>query len=80
MRWRASQRGIEIFALEVTLSGNLRDPFVFFGTAPEGDAALAAIDGRLFIDADTDEETLAELWREVQARSPILASSATPSP
>jgi uncharacterized OsmC-like protein/TusA-related sulfurtransferase len=80
LRWRASLRGIEIYALEVTLTTKLHDPFVFLGLAQGKRAGLQAIEGRLFLDCDADEETLIELWDEVQQRSPILDSLKSPIP
>ena len=80
LRWRASLRGIEIYALEVTLTAKLQDPFVFLGLADEERAGLHGVEGKLFLDCDADEPTLVELWEEVQRRSPILDSLRSPIP
>ena len=83
MRWRAVRRGIEVFELEVTLRAKLSDPLVFLGLAEpsaESSAGLAAVEGRLFIDADSDDATLDALWRETLERSPVAATLQRPIP
>jgi len=83
MRWRAVRRGIEVFELEVALRAKLADPLVFLGLSEPSDTAsagLAAVEGRLFIDAEADDATLDALWRETLARSPVAASLQRPVP
>lgn len=85
MRWRAVRRGIEVFELEVSLRARLSDPLVFLGLAEPDDsqrgrASLAGVEGRLFIDADADDDVLDELWREALRRSPVAASFEAPIP
>ena len=80
MRWRASTRGIEIYAMEVSLTAKLQDPFVFLGTSDGEHAGLQGVEGRLFIDCDAEDSTLNDLWSEVQRRSPIFASLRSPIP
>ena len=80
LRWRASQRGIEVFELEVQLSARLSDPFVFLGTSDGPSAGLEGIQGRLFVDADADDALLEQLWRDTLARSPVTASLRDPLP
>ncbi|HRV82468.1 MAG: OsmC family protein [Planctomycetes bacterium] len=80
LRWRASQRGIAIYALEVTLTAKLHDPFVYLGLSEGEHAGLQQVEGRLFLDSDADEAVLLELWDEVQRRSPLLDSLRSPIP
>ena len=71
-RWRASGRGIEIRNLEAALEGRPEDIAVFLGLASK-DAPIGAgeIKGRVFADADADEEALSDLWSETIDRCPI---------
>lgn len=80
LRWRASQQGIEIYALEVTLTAPLADPFVYLGLSDQGRAGLGAIEGKLFLDCEAEEEVLRRLWKEVTRRSPMLDTLQSPIP
>ncbi len=72
LRWRASRRGLQIRNLEVALRASANNILVFLGIeGEEGHPGLERIEGRLFIDADVEDETLEELWRETLSRSPL---------
>jgi uncharacterized OsmC-like protein/TusA-related sulfurtransferase len=73
-QWRASQRGIEVRNLEVSLQAQADNILVFLGLEDEGHPGLKRIDGRLYVDADGDEEALQELWQETLRRSPVTQS------
>lgn len=73
-RWRASRRGIQVRNLEVSLQARAENILVFLGVEEQGHPGMQAIEGRLFIDADGDEEVLHELWQETLRRSPVTQS------
>ena len=73
-QWRASQRGIEVRNLEVSLQAQADNILVFLGLEEEGHPGLKQIEGRLYIDADGDEDVLQELWQETLRRSPVTQS------
>src|SRR5262245_33175856 len=73
-QWRASQRGIAIRNLEVSLQAQAENILVFLGLEEQGHPGLKQIDGRLYIDADANEEALRELWQETIKRSPVTQS------
>jgi uncharacterized OsmC-like protein len=73
-QWRASQRGIEVRNLEVSLQAQADNILVFLGLEEQGHPGLKQIEGRLYIDADGDEEALQELWHETLRRSPVTQS------
>jgi len=74
MRWRATRKGIEVFELEVSLKARSDNILVFLGIEDEGHPGLSQVSGRLFIDADADEDVLDELWQETLSGSPVAQS------
>jgi uncharacterized OsmC-like protein/TusA-related sulfurtransferase len=73
-QWRASQRGIAVRNLEVSLQARADNILVFLGLEEQGHPGMQQIDGRLYVDADSDEEVLQELWQETVRRSPVTQS------
>jgi uncharacterized OsmC-like protein/TusA-related sulfurtransferase len=73
-QWRASQRGMKVRNLEVSLQAQADNILVFLGLQEEGHPGLKHIQGRLYVDADGDEDTLQELWQETLRRSPVTQS------
>jgi uncharacterized OsmC-like protein/TusA-related sulfurtransferase len=73
-QWRASRRGIEVRNLEVSLQAQADNILVFLGLEEQGHPGMKTIDGRLYVDADGDDETLRELWQETLTRSPVAQS------
>jgi len=80
MRWRAGRRGVEVRELEVSLKARCDDALAFLGLSSAGHAGLAAVEGRLFVEAEADDELLEELWRETLERSPVAQSLLRPVP
>jgi hypothetical protein len=73
-QWRASQRGFAVRNLEVSLRAQAENILVFLGLEDEGHPGLKQLDGRLYVDADGDEDVLQELWQETLRRSPVTQS------
>jgi TusA-related sulfurtransferase/uncharacterized OsmC-like protein len=73
-QWRASQRGLEVRNLEVSLQAQADNILVFLGLEEQGHPGLKQIEGRLYIDADGDEDVLQALWQETLRRSPVTQS------
>jgi len=73
-QWRASRRSIQVFNLEVSLQARADNILVFLGLEDEGHPGLGEITGRIFVDADADEEELRALWEETVLRSPVTQS------
>lgn len=73
-QWRASRRGIEVRNLEVSLQAQADNILVFLGLEEQGHPGMKKIEGRLYVDADGDEEVLQELWQETLRRSPVTQS------
>lgn len=68
----ASQRGVVIDALEMTLSGHLENPLVYLGViGEEGDPGFAEITGTFYVSADADEDALRDIWQTTLERSPV---------
>lgn len=80
MRWRATRRGIDVFHLEVSLRARADNILVFLGIETTGHPGLRSVVGRLFVDADADDEVLAELWNETLNGSPVAQTLARPIP
>ncbi len=69
---QAEKRQIEVYDMEATLSGRLDNVLVHLGVIGEtGHAGLARVDGKIYLSADTDAPTVAELWRAATERSPL---------
>lgn len=74
LQWRLSQKQIEVFNLEVTLSARAENILVFLGIEDEGEPGFAAVEGAVYVDADTDADTLKALWEETLRRSPVAST------
>lgn len=72
---RASQRGLQVDELEISLAGEIDDIFVFLGVEDEqkedGHAGFRRISGTLYVASDEDDDALEALWREVLDASPV---------
>jgi uncharacterized OsmC-like protein len=69
----APRFGVSIDALEISLSGQLNNSLTLLGVIGEaGHPGLETIEGRIYITAEADEETLEQVWRSVQERSPLI--------
>jgi TusA-related sulfurtransferase/uncharacterized OsmC-like protein len=73
-QWRASRRGLEVRNLEVSLQAQAENILVFLGLEEQGHPGLKTIEGRLYVDADGDEDVLQEIWQETLKRSPVTQS------
>jgi TusA-related sulfurtransferase/uncharacterized OsmC-like protein len=73
-QWRASRRGLEVRNLEVSLHAQAENILVFLGLEEQGHPGLKTIEGRLYVDADGDEDVLQEIWQETLKRSPVTQS------
>jgi len=70
-QWRASQRGIPIQNLEISLKARSDNILVFLGLEDQGHPGLQRIEGTLYVEADAEEEALQALWEETLLRSPV---------
>lgn len=68
---RASQRKIEIDEIEIALSGQIDNIFVFLGTEQIGHSGFTEISGTLYVKSSADEEILQELWNDTLIASPV---------
>ncbi len=68
---RASQQKIEIDALEISLSGQIDNIFVFLGTEQSGHSGFKEIRGTIYVASDADDEVLETLWEETLTASPV---------
>ena len=73
-QWRASRKGIEVRDLEVSLRAKASNILVFLGMEDEGNPGLAEVSGRIYVDADGEDEALLALWDETVLRSPVAQS------
>jgi uncharacterized OsmC-like protein/TusA-related sulfurtransferase len=73
-QWRASRRGLEVRNLEVSLQAQADNILVFLGLGEQGHPGMKKIEGRLYVDADGDDDILQELWQETLRRSPVTQS------
>lgn len=67
----ASKRGVSLRALEVTVDGRIDNILTFLGLSEDGHPGYREIVARAFVDADVDDATLAAIWRDTLASSPV---------
>jgi TusA-related sulfurtransferase/uncharacterized OsmC-like protein len=79
-QWRASRRGIAVRHVEIALQAQAANILVFLGLEEEGHPGLKGIEGRLYVDADGDDEVLQEIWADTLRRSPVTQSLARQVP
>ena len=75
---RASQHNITIDEMEISLSGQIDNIFVFLGTEQTGHSGFKSISGTLYVQADADEDVLQELWQATLAASPVTNTLTRP--
>ena len=73
---RESMRaGVKIHDAEMAVSAYLDNPLVALGVVgEEGTAAVASLNGSLYVSSDADAETLASLWSVALERAPVHAT------
>jgi uncharacterized OsmC-like protein len=67
----ATKRGVKLRNFEITLDGRLLNILTFLGMSTDGHPGFHEVVARAYVDADTDDETLKEIWRDTVASSPI---------
>lgn len=67
----ATKRGVRLRNLEVTLDGRIDNILTFLGLSEQGHPGYREIVARAFVDAEADDETLRDIWRETVASSPV---------
>jgi uncharacterized OsmC-like protein len=70
----ASQRGVKIDELEITLGGKINNIFVFLGAETEGHSGFDEITGVAYASSMADEGTLEEIWKETLRVSPVMTT------
>lgn len=68
----ASRRNIHIDVLEISLSGQIENIFVFLGAEQSGHSGFREITGRVYVQSDADENALGQIWQETIAASPVV--------
>lgn len=79
-QWRASRRGLAVRNVEVSLQARAENILVFLGLEDDRHPGMRAIEGRLYVDADGEDEVLQDLWQETVQRSPVAQSVARQVP
>ena len=69
----ATQRGIKIHDLEIAVDGYF-DNIRKWAGVEEGNPGYGSISAKLFVRADADEATLAEIWKLAVEGSPVTQS------
>jgi uncharacterized OsmC-like protein len=72
----ATQRGVAIRDMEITLDGELEHMETFCGLTSEGRPGYRIITARLSVEAEADPVTLREIWNEAVVTSPVANSLA----
>ena len=69
---QAARRGVEVDAMEASVSGRLDNPLVFLGVVGEsGHPGFRSISCTLYVSADVEENILEEIWQTTLTRSPL---------
>ena len=68
----ASAAGVTVHAVEIALTGRLDNLLVHLGVIGEqGHPGFRAIDGTVYVSADSDPQTIESAWQRTLARSPL---------
>jgi len=70
-RWRASQRGVTVNDLEVTLQSRSENILVYLGLEDSGHPGLANLEAVVYVDSDAEQELVDELLLDTIRRSPL---------
>lgn len=71
----ASRSGLQLLDAELSVTATLDNPLVALGVIGEtGSAALAAIQGSVYVHCDAAPAVVDELWQNVLAISPVYAT------
>jgi uncharacterized OsmC-like protein/TusA-related sulfurtransferase len=68
---QASRQGIQIEEMEISLSGQIENIFVFIGTDEEGHSGFNQITGTVYVRSDADENELESIWQKTIKASPV---------
>jgi uncharacterized OsmC-like protein len=71
MALNATKNGVKLRALEITVEGRLDNILTFLGLSDRGHPGFREISAKAYVDADADEATVAKLWEQTVASSPI---------
>ena len=74
----ATQRGIAIQNLEVSVESSQNNVFNFLGLSEEGHPGFEEIKAKLYVQADADEDMLREIWEHTIKTSPVHNSLTRP--
>ena len=67
----ASRRGIHIEEMEISLSGQIENIFIFIGTEMDGHSGFKQITGTAYVRADAAEQELKSIWQQTIKASPV---------
>ena len=67
----ATRRGISVHNVEVALDSSQDNVFAFFGLSDEGHPGFQQVRAKLYVQADSDEDTLKEIWDQAVKTSPV---------
>ncbi len=67
----ATKRGVKLRNLEVTVDGRIDNILTFLGLSEDGHPGYREVVAKAYVDADTDDATVQEIWRETVASSPV---------
>jgi uncharacterized OsmC-like protein/TusA-related sulfurtransferase len=70
-QWRASQRGVTVRNLEVSLQSRAENILVYLGLEDHGHPGLANLEAVVYVDSDAEQEVLSELLQDTIRRSPV---------
>lgn len=69
----AARRGVEVDAMEASISGRLNNALVYLGVVGEsGHPGFETISCTLYVSAGAEERILKEVWQTTLARSPLV--------
>lgn len=67
----ATKRGVAVKNLEFALDGSIDNILTFLGLSQDGHPGFREIKVKAFAQADADEATLQEIWKETVSTSPV---------
>lgn len=76
----ATKQGIKIHDLEIVLEGHFENILKWAGIDDTGNPGYRGVKAKLFVKADSDEQTLQDIWKLAVEGSPVTQSVARETP
>lgn len=74
LHWRLTKAGAAVTNLEMSLQAKVDNALVFLGIEDTGHPGLSQVKGKVYVEAEADDDLLRETWNQTVNRSPVAQS------